>query len=315
MGSASRNIVLGCRNSVLAVAQANEVAEALRKRFNDIVIDLVKIKTGGDVRRDVPVSQIGVGVFVKEIEAALCAGEIDIAVHSLKDLPTGSTEDLVIAGVPYREDPRDAVVSNTGDGLNGLKTGSIVGTGSARRRALITSERGDLILKPIRGNVTTRLEMLDDEDSVIDALVLAAAGLKRLKMVGRIAEYLGCMSFVPAPGQGALALQTRADDEETIARCAAIENQPTRLCVDAERAFMIEIGGGCSAPIGAHARNDGDVITLAVFVSDPSGTKFVRHRASAPATEGNELGKRVAQQIINQYELDLPQPSVAVASS
>ncbi len=315
MVSASRKIVLGCRDSVLAIAQANEVAEALKKHLDDVVIELLTIKTGGDVQRDVPVTEIGVGVFVKEIESALSAGEIDIAVHSLKDLPTTLTDGLVISGVPYREDPRDAVISKTKSGLNEISAGSIIATGSARRRALIASERNDLILKPIRGNVTTRLAMLDDENSVIDALILAAAGLKRIKVADRISEYLSCMSFVSAPGQGALALQTRADDENAGATCAAIEDATTRLCIETERAFMNEIGGGCSAPIGAHARIDGDVITLAVFVSEPSGANFVRHRASTSASEGIELGKRVAEHIIQQGALEFLPQSTAIAVS
>ena len=157
MTPAARKIVLGCRDSQLAIAQANEVANALNERFDDIDIELVSIKTSGDFRPNEAVSEIGVGVFVKEIEAALLEGEIDIAVHSLKDLPSEIPEGLVISGVPYREDPRDVVISNLGVGLNDLPAAAIVGTGSARRRALISSERGDLILKPIRGNVTTAI--------------------------------------------------------------------------------------------------------------------------------------------------------------
>ena len=305
MKSDFRKIVLGCRSSVLAIAQANEVAEALSKRFDDIDIGRMPIKTSGDANRDVSVGQIGVGVFVKEIETALINGEIDIAVHSLKDMPTTMTDGLTVSGVPYREDPRDVVVGKSGLGLNGLPQGSIVATGSARRRALIASEREDLILKPIRGNVTTRLAMMDESDSVIDALVLAAAGLNRIEMSDRITEYLGCMSFVTAPGQGALALQTRVDDEYAGSMCASIEHPGTRISVETERAFLSAIGSGCSAPIGAHAQINDDVVTLAVFVSEPSGARFIRHRASARASEGIELGKRVAEHVIQQGALDL----------
>ena len=298
-------LILGCRDSRLAVAQANEVAGALLERYDDIDIQLVSIKTSGDARPDVPVSDIGVGVFVKEIEAALMRGEINVAVHSLKDVPSTIPEGLTIAGVPYREDPRDVVVSKHPGGLAQLRKGSIVATGSARRRALINAERGDLILKPIRGNVTTRLNMLDEEDSIIDALVLAAAGLKRINMADRVSQYLSCMSFVAAPGQGALALQTRADDARSIGLCAAIEHETTRICVDAERAFIAEIGGGCSAPIGAHARIDDDVITLATMVSDPSGVNLMKCRDSSKVSEGIELGKRLAGQLIEQGALEL----------
>lgn len=308
-------LVLGCRESKLAIAQVNEVADALIGRFKNIEIERVSIKTSGDIKRDTPVSEIGVGVFVKEIEAALLRGEIDVAVHSLKDLPSEVPEGLTIAGVPYREDPRDVVVSKNGGGLNDLPSGSIVGTGSARRRALINAERGDIILKPIRGNVTTRLEMLDDEDSVVDALVLAAAGLKRINMAHRVSQYLSCMSFVVAPGQGALALQTRSEDTRSTTICSAIEHTGTRLCVDAERAFMAGIGGGCSAPIGAHARIDDGVITLAVVVSDPSGVNLIRHRASAAASEAVELGRRVAKRVVADGARDLlPELTAAPAA-
>ena len=308
-------LVLGCRDSKLAIAQANEVADALRTRLGNIDIERVPIRTSGDIQQDAPVSEIGIGVFVKEIEAALLRGEIDVAVHSLKDLPSEMPEGLTIAGVPYREDPRDAVVSRHGGGLHDLPTGAIVATGSARRRALINAIRGDLILKPIRGNVTTRLEMLDDDESVIDALVLAAAGLNRIKMSNRVSEYLSCMSFVAAPGQGALALQTRSDDSRSIAICAGIEHVGTRLCIDAERAFMAGIGGGCSAPIGAHARIDDDIITLAVVVSDPSGVNMIRHRESATAHEAVELGKRVARRLVADGARDLlPEMSITSAA-
>ena len=315
MTLSARKIVLGCRNSRLAIAQANEVANALTERFDDIEIERVCIKTSGDNRPDVAISEIGVGVFVKEIEAALLEGEIDIAVHSLKDLPSQIADGLVISGVPYREDPRDVVVSKLGVGLNDLPTAAIVGTGSARRRALINAERGDVILKPIRGNVTTRLAMLDDEDSVIDALVLAAAGLKRLGMSDRISEYLGCMSFVAAPGQGALALQTRAEDDFTSGLCSAIEHAETRFSVDSERAFLAHIGGGCSAPIGAHAQIDDGTITLAAFVSEPSGTQIVRHRESSDIQDGIELGKRVADNLIKQGALELLPQLSAVSNA
>ncbi len=305
MTGAGGKLTLGCRNSRLALAQADEVAAALLARFQDLEIGTVTITTSGDARRDVAVSEIGVGVFVKEIEAALLRGEIDVAVHSLKDLPSRTPDGLTIASVPYREDPRDVVVSKHSGGLSELPRGSIVATGSARRRALINAERDDLILKPIRGNVTTRLRMLDDDDSIIDALVLAAAGLKRINMVERVTDYLSCMWFVAAPGQGALALQTRSDDTRTIELCAAIEHAATRSCIDAERAFVAEIGGGCSAPIGAHARIDDDLITMAVMISDPSGVNLVRRRESASAHDGVELGKRLAGRIIEDGALSL----------
>lgn len=315
MTDAGGKLTLGCRNSRLALAQADEAAATLIARFPDLEIDTVTITTSGDTSRDLMVSEIGVGVFVKEIEVALLNGEIDVAVHSLKDLPSKIPDGLCIAGVPYREDPRDAVISRYAGGIGQLPRGSVVATGSARRRALINADRNDLILKPIRGNVTTRLRMLDDGESVIDALVLAAAGLKRINMEHRVSEYLSCMSFVAAPGQGALALQTRSDDNRSKELCAAIEHRATRICVDAERAFIAEIGSGCSAPIGAHARVDDDLITLAVMVSDPSGANLVRLRETARAHEGVELGKRLAGQLIENGARNLlPHPTVSASA-
>ena len=312
MNRMSGKLVVGCRNSRLAIAQTDEVVAALAGRFGDIVIERALITTSGDEHPDVAVSEIGVGVFVKEIENALLRGEIDIAVHSLKDLPSSLPEGLTIAGVPYREDPRDAVVSRLAHGLAGLPSGSIIATGSARRRALISAERDDLILKPIRGNVTTRLDMLSDEDSVIDALVLAAAGLKRLDMADRVSEYLSCMKFVAAPGQGALGLQTRSDDTRAIEVCAAIEHHPTRISVDAERAFLAEIGGGCSMPVGAHARVDDDVLTMAVMVSDASGANLLRQQDSAETNNGIELAKQLAGNLIDKGALELlPHSTIA----
>ena len=312
MNRMSGKLVVGCRNSRLAIAQTDEVVAALASRFDDIVIERALITTSGDEHPDVAVSEIGVGVFVKEIENALLRGEIDIAVHSLKDLPSSLPEGLTIAGVPYREDPRDAVVSRLAHGLASLPSGSIIATGSARRRALISAERDDLILKPIRGNVTTRLDMLSDEDSVIDALVLAAAGLKRLDMADRVSEYLSCMKFVAAPGQGALGLQTRSDDARAIEVCAAIEHHPTRISVDAERAFLAEIGGGCSMPVGAHARVDDDVLTMAVMVSDASGANLLRQQDSADTNNGIELAKQLAGKLIDKGALELlPHPTLA----
>ena len=305
MTCVGRKLVLGCRNSRLAITQADEVASALSDCHNNIEIERVLIKTSGDSLYDVPVSEIGVGVFVKEIEGALLRGEIDVAVHSMKDLPSEMQQGLTIASVPYREDPRDVLVSKHDGGLSNLPTGSIIATGSARRRALINSERNDLILKPIRGNVTTRLQMLDVKDSIIDALVLAAAGLKRIDMANRVSEYFSCTSFVAAPGQGALALQTRSDDTMSIELCAAIEHVATRISVDAERAFIAEIGGGCSAPIGAHARVDDDVITLAVVISEPSGINLIRRLGTAKSNSGVELGKRLAADLINEGALEL----------
>ncbi len=315
MGSTVKRIILGGRTSQLAQAQTDAAATALSVRNGDLEIEQLGIATVGDLSRDRAISQIGVGVFVKQIEAALIRGEIDVAVHSLKDVPTIETDGLAIAGVPYREDPRDVLVSRHSGGIPELPQGSIVATGSARRRAMLHDMRKDLILKPVRGNVPTRLRMVEEPDSDVDAVLLAAAGLKRIGMADKVSEYLGCMEFVAAPGQGALALQTRADDIDTIRACESIQHADTRLCVDVERAFMRAIKGGCTAPIGAHAQVDGDTITLATMVANPSGSTVLRRTASAPATDGVELAKNVADWMLNAGARDLlPKPTSVIGA-
>lgn len=298
MTKTDKIIVLGSRGSRLAIAQTTEVRTLIAQQFPDIEIRHKVIATAGDQDQASDAASIGVGIFVKEIENELMRGNIDVAVHSLKDLPSQTPQGLTIASVPYREDPRDVVVSRNGLGLEQLQRASIIATGSARRRALIHSMRHDFILRPIRGNVTTRLEMLDREDSDIDALILAAAGIKRLGIENRITEYLGCKSFIPAPGQGALALETRADDAETIEILQAIQDEDTRKCVEAERVLLSEIGGGCTASLGAHAQIRQGAMHIVAFVANPPGTKVLRCSQTAPMHEGIAIAKSIARQLI-----------------
>ncbi len=305
MALSSKKIVMGTRGSRLALAQYEEVKRLIGAKHPEVDVELKVVSTQGDENHDRSVASLGVGVFVRDIETALLQGDIDVAVHSLKDLPTTVPDGLTIAGVPYREDPRDAVVSRRGCSLEDLQPGSIVATGSARRRALVHSMRDDLILKPIRGNVTTRLEQLDKTDGDIDALVLAVAGLKRLGRQARISQYLSCMSFTSAPGQGALALETRFNDDAAISICKSIEHQSTRRCVDAERAFLSAIGGGCSAPIGAHARIDDDTLTMAVFVADPAGSQLLRGIRDGPSVSGEQIAQSLAEELTDSGALEL----------
>ena len=290
----NRTFVIGSRGSALAVKQRDEVVSALQSSVPSLRSETVDVRTTGDVQDEVPVSSIGTSVFVSELQRALTSREIDIAVHSMKDLPTAAVEGLIVAAVPYREDPRDAVVSKSGAGLDDLPSGSVVATGSPRRTALLFIRRPDLALHLIRGNVDTRVARLDDGTSEIDALILATAGLNRLGMQNRIAQHLGCMDFVAAPAQGALALECRSDDAEAIELCRQIEHDGTRVCVDAERAFISAIGAGCSTPVGAHARIDGDNITLAAFLANVSATKSIFLTTSAPKWDAIELGCEMA---------------------
>ena len=294
----NRTFVIGSRSSALAVNQRDEVVSALQSRVPSLRFETVDVRTKGDVLDAVPVSSIGTSVFASELQRALTSREIDIAVHSMKDLPTAAVEGLTVAAVPYREDPRDAVVSKSGAGLDDLPSGSVVATGSPRRAALLFIRRPDLALHLIRGNVDTRVARLDDGTSEIDALILATAGLNRLGMQNRIAQHLSCMDFVAAPAQGALALECREDDAGSIELCQQIEHDGTRVCVDAERAFVSTIGAGCSTPVGAHARIDGGSITLAAFLANVSATKSIFLTVSAPVSGAIQLGREMARNMI-----------------
>lgn len=295
----NRTFVIGSRGSALAVKQRDEVVSALQQRVSNLQVKSVDVRTTGDARVDVPVSSIGTSVFVSELQHALRAHKIDIAVHSMKDLPTSAVDGLTVAAVPYREDPRDAVVSRSGAGLDDLASGSVVATGSPRRAALMFIRRPDLVLHLIRGNVNTRVARLDARTSEIDALILATAGLKRLAMQDRIAQHLGCMDFVAAPAQGALALECRSDDSEAVSLCNRIEHSETRVAVEAERAFISTIGAGCSTPAGAHAKIEGDTITLAAFIANISATKSFFRTTNAPLSDAIELGRVTAREMLS----------------
>lgn len=294
----NRTFVIGSRGSALAVKQRDEVVSALQQRVPNLQVKSVDVRTTGDVHVDAPVSSIGTSVFVSELQHALRARKIDIAVHSMKDLPTAAVDGLTVAAVPYREDPRDAVVSRSGAGLDDLPSGSVVATGSPRRAALMFIRRPDLVLHLIRGNVNTRVARLDARTSEIDALILATAGLKRLAMQDRITQHLGCMDFVAAPAQGALALECRSDDSEAVSLCRQIEHSETRVAVEAERAFISTIGAGCSTPAGAHAKIEGDTITLAAFISNNSATKSFFRTTNAPLSDAIELGRVTAREML-----------------
>ncbi len=245
-------ILIGTRGSALALAQTEQMRARLFKSFPDTEISLRIIKTSAD--RDTTTSirsGSAVGVFVKELEQALVCGEIDIAVHSMKDMPTKIAEGLRIAAIPEREDARDAFVSNAAKSLSELPAGSLVGTGSVRRQAQILALRPDLRVKDIRGNIDTRLNKLRERS--VDALILACAGLKRLGYSDRITDALDFEQMLPAPGQGALAVEMRADDSRIPAVQAALEHTPSSLAVLAERSFLKQMGGGCNVPVAVYA--------------------------------------------------------------
>ena len=252
-----KRLVIGSRGSELALAQARQVAKALEAVHPSLTLTLRVIRTAGDDHLEADLKSpgaLGKGLFTKQLEQALLDGEVDIAIHSLKDLPVALPEGLVIGAIPPRADPRDVLVSKHPGGLNGLPHGSRIGTSSARREQQVLALRPDLIVVPLRGNVPTRVERLASSASELDAILLAKAGLDRLGL--QLPEDLHFSieeAILPAPGQGALAVQCRTEDCETLALVAALHDEPTARCVHAERQLLALMGGGCAAPIGALA--------------------------------------------------------------
>jgi hydroxymethylbilane synthase len=291
-------IRIGSRGSTLALAQASWVKTAIESQSPDAQVELVTIKTSGDRFIDTAIQAIGgKGIFTKEIEDALLRNEIDIAVHSLKDLPTELPDDLTIAAVPRREDPRDVLVSRSGDRLERLPAGAKIGTGSLRRRAQILHYQPQLSVVPIRGNVDTRLRKLDGGE--VEALIMAAAGLKRIGQAGRIVEFISPEICVSAVAQGALALETRQDASvrETL---DLLDDIATYTEVSAERAFLSRLGGGCQLPVGARATAEGDKLKILGVVANPDGTSLFRGELSGSVAEAVELGQELADQLLNK---------------
>lgn len=276
------------RGSALARWQAAHVASLL-----GVEVELVVVETVGDQRQDVPIWEIGgTGVFVKEVQAAVLDGRADFAVHSAKDLPSEGHPSLVIAAVPERGDPRDALVGST---LDALPPGGVVATGSVRRRVQLAERRPDLTFAGLRGNIDTRLRKAAD----YDAVVMAAAALQRLGRESHVAEVLSVEVMLPQVAQGALAVECRADDAATAAVLARIEHQASRQAVDAERAFLAELGGGCDLPVGAYAvvGEDG-TLTLRAMLGGSDGHTVLRASGTVPVAEGEALGRELAAHLL-----------------
>jgi hydroxymethylbilane synthase len=285
-------LTIGSRGSQLALCQARWVQGRLEALGAPCCIEI--IKTTGDKITDVPLAGVGTkGLFTKEIEEALLEGRIDLAVHSLKDLPTQLPLGLTLAAIPEREDPRDVLV---GRRLAELGAGARVGTSSLRRQAQLRAVRPDLKVVPVRGNLDTRLRKL--AQGHYEALVLAAAGLKRLGWEERITEFLPVETMCPAVGQGALAVETRQDGSEAQRTCGQLDDAPSRAAVLAERAVLAALGGGCQVPIGAHARVENDQLRLLAVVVSPDGSRIVRRQAIGPLAEPLKLGEALAQELL-----------------
>jgi len=294
-----RPIKVGTRGSNLALTQTGHVIAALSQANPSIDFETVTIKTTGDHDQWKTQMPLKVGVFVRELEAALLDNRIDIAVHSLKDMPSSLATELSIAAVPEREDPRDALVSRKGILLEDLPAGSRIATGSIRRQALVKSMRPDLTVEPVRGNVETRLEKLRQTDGP-DAVMLATAGLNRLGLQDQISQHLSCMEFVSAVGQGALAVETRANDNFTTELAAKIDHLETRQAITAERAFLQVIGGGCSSSVSAHAKVTEQQIEISAFASTPDASTFLRERVTGMASDAANIGFNLGQSFVAQ---------------
>jgi hydroxymethylbilane synthase len=283
---------IGSRGSKLALWQAEWVGRELARLGQSARIEI--IRTTGDKMTDVALAQVGAkGLFTREIEEALLAGRIDLAVHSLKDLPTALPEGLTLAAVLQREDARDAVV---GRRLCDLEPGARVGTSSLRRAAQLRRLRPDLLIEPVRGNVDTRLRRL--AEGRYDAIVLALAGLRRLGWEERIAEILPLETMLPAVGQGALAIETREGDEVVRAACRPLEDPDTRRAVMAERALLAGLGGGCQVPIAAHAELSDGALRLRAVVISPDGAQAVRDEIRGAPEDAEELGSELARRLL-----------------
>jgi hydroxymethylbilane synthase len=287
---------IATRRSPLAKWQANHVASILRTNEPGLDVRLHEVVTKGDKILDVPLADVGgKGLFVKEIEDALLAGDAEIAVHSMKDLPAVLADGLVIAAVPVREDPRDALCSPRWKTLDKLPKGARVGTSSLRRSAQLKAVRPDLDIQMVRGNVETRLRKASEG---LDAVVLAYAGLRRLGLAEHATQVLSPEEMLPAVAQGALALEARAADAATMKRLAALEHAETRVRTEAERGFLARIEGGCQVPIAGHATVEGGTVILRALVASLDGARTIRGERRGPLADARKMGEALADELI-----------------
>lgn len=292
-----RRVVVGTRGSELALKQTGIVIRALEQQWPGCRFEVKRIKTTGDKIRDVALAKIGdKGLFTKELEIALLEGKIDLAVHSMKDLPTLLPEGLVVGAVLAREYPEDALISLSGTTLDSLPPGARVGTSSLRRQAQLRHYRPDLQVSPVRGNVNTRLSRLKKGD--FDAVVLARAGLARLGLQDHVTQLLPYEVCLPAVGQGAIGIEIRAGDQEISDFVSVINDEKSRAEITAERAFMRRLEGGCQVPIGALARAAGAELTLAGVVADVDGERLFRAEETGPVAAAETVGVRLAEKLL-----------------
>ncbi|MFC1489064.1 hydroxymethylbilane synthase [Thermodesulfobacteriota bacterium] len=294
----SRSIKIGTRGSKLALWQANWVKLALREEYPSFSVELVPIKTKGDKILDVPLAKVGgKGLFVKEIEDALLDGRIDLAVHSMKDMPSEIPGGLCVGAIPERESPNDVLIAKKGELLSELRPGAIIGTSSLRRAAQLKYSRPDIEILPLRGNLDTRIRKLETEN--MDAIVLAAAGMKRLGLESRITEYMDENIMLPAVGQGALCIEIRKSDPEIEGVISALNHRETEAAVNGERAFLHRLEGGCQVPIAAHGTIKNSIFTLCGLVADVNGTTMIKDTLSGPVESSESIGVRLADRLLD----------------
>jgi len=303
----SRPLRLGTRGSPLALAQAGQIARQVQERCGRRAV-LVPVSTPGD-ESAAPIERLGTtGVFTTTLREALLRGTVDLAVHSCKDLPTAPVPGLKVAAFPAREDPRDALVCPGGTSLDALPRGARVGTGSPRRAGQLRAAASHLRVVPMRGNIDTRLRKLADGE--VDALVLAMAGLSRLGLLDAAVTPLDPAQLTPAPAQGVLAIECRADDPVTVAQLRALDHVPTRAVVDVERGFLAALDAGCGAPVGAlaelaEAAGPGQEVRLSAVIAAPDGSSVIRARTAGVVGDGAALGRRLAHQLLRDGGAEL----------
>ena len=295
-------LVVGTRGSNLALVQTNWVEDQLKKENPGVEFEVKIIKTKGDLIKDLPLDKIGdKGLFVKEIEKSLLDGEIDMAVHSMKDMPSYLPEGLKFAHSPKREDPRDALIFKEGyKSLDDLPQGARIGTGSKRRKYQLLKHRPDLEIVPIRGNIETRIKKIETEK--LDGVVLAASGLRRAGLDDKIDYYIPTDIMLPAPAQGILALEIREDDKETEKIIDSIKDDITKIQIDAERGFLIGVNGSCHIPMGAYCEIEGEKITLTGLYGDGEGKKIVVQSQVGTLADAPKIGYELAKSVLKEYE-------------
>ena len=293
------NFKIGTRGSKLALIQTNFVAEKLKKSMPKADIEICVIKTSGDIMQDVSLLTIGgQGVFVKELEEALLSCKIDLAVHSMKDVPGETPADLIFAAILPREDVRDVLVSRNNIKMEFMPKGAKIGTGSQRRGAQIKAMLPDVNIVSLRGNIDTRLKKIETEN--LTGVILAAAGMKRMGLAERITQFLPVETMLPAVGQGALGLQIRKSDADLAKACTVLNDAKTASEITAERSYLRALGGGCRLPIAALGKLDGQMLTLEGMIAAPNGSTMIREKISGPVKDAEQMGKKLAEIVLDK---------------